>query len=102
MELSFSGFCSIANNLKGLSPVAANFKLRKFYCKIAKKKKMKVKLTAEIFYIFMQWKWLAGRNTKLSFVILSSPASDFEHVVLETSLASIVNKFNRLDKKIFL
>ena len=71
MELSCSRFCSIANKLKGLSPVAVNFKLRKFKCKIAKKKKMKVKLTAEILYIFMKWKWWAGRNTKLSFVILS-------------------------------
>ena len=36
---------------KGLSPVAVSFKLRKFKCKIAKKKKMKVKLIAEILAI---------------------------------------------------
>ena len=44
---------SIANTLKGLSPAAVGFKLRKFKCKIAKKKKMKVKLIAEILTIYL-------------------------------------------------
>ena len=47
IESSCSRFCSIATKWKGLSPVAVSFKLRKFKCKIAKRKKMKVKLLAD-------------------------------------------------------
>ena len=39
MELSCTRLCSIANKWKGLSLVADSFKLRKFRCKIATKKK---------------------------------------------------------------
>ena len=35
--------------MKGLSPVAVSFKLRKFKCNIADKKKLKVKLIPEIY-----------------------------------------------------
>ena len=48
MELSCSRFCSISKKLKGMSPVAVSFKLRKFKCKIARKQTMKVKSVAEM------------------------------------------------------
>ena len=61
MELSCSRFCSIANSWKGLSPVAVSFRLRKFKCRIAEKKKMKVKTIAEMNIKHNKKLYLLGR-----------------------------------------